>query len=130
MNKNEIDIDNFIRSKIARSAHENLIRPSPDFTARVMAQVSLLERRQRWIKYFLAAVLSMAPIAVRGVWLLVRGDYFSATNLPMSGLIIGAYDFFLSPLALYILVGLGILAFLLRANRVRRGYTYDSMRVV
>ena len=125
------EIDNFIRSKLARLDSARLARletshqvqPSADFTGRVMKQVGLLERRRRWIGYLAAVFLSLTPLAVREIWMLIRGDYFSASSLPMGRLIVGAYQFLLSPAALYILLALGILAFLLRANKLRRNWS-------
>ncbi|OGN04529.1 MAG: hypothetical protein A2831_00715 [Candidatus Yanofskybacteria bacterium RIFCSPHIGHO2_01_FULL_44_17] len=125
MNYNDEQLDNFIRSKLAKpDISWGHIRPSADFTARVMRQVGLLERRKRWAAYLIAILLSLAPLAVREVWMLVRGDYFSASTLPMGRLIVGTYGFFLSPAALYILIALSVLAFLFRANKLRRGYNY------
>ena len=94
-----------------------------------MRQVGLIERRRRWMGYLLAVVLSLVPLAVREIWILIRGDYFSVSSLPMGQLIVGAYNFFLSPAALYILLALGILAFLLRANKLRRGLNYNSIKI-
>lgn len=122
-------IDNFIRSKLVRPDVRHYIQPSADFTSKVMRQVGLLERRRRWSAYLAAVLLSLAPLAVREVWMFVRGDYFSASSLPMGQLVVGAYHFFMSPAALYILLALGVLAFLFRANRLRRNYNYDSIRI-
>lgn len=129
MKYNEEQLDNFIRSKLARLEVVHYIQPSVNFTSKVMRQIGLVERRRRWMGYLAAVLLSLAPLAVREVWLLVRGDYFSVGSLPMGRLIAGAYNFFLSPAALYILLALGVLAFLLRANKLRRDYNYDSIRV-
>ena len=126
----EEQLDNFIRSKLAMpGTARHHIQPAADFTSKVMRQVGLMERRRRWIGYLLAVVLSLTPLAVREIWILIRGDYFSVSSLPMGRLIVGAYSFFLSPAALYILLALGILAFLLRANKLRRNYNYNSIRV-
>lgn len=123
MNKvSEEQIDNFIRSRLAAPPIGHHIQPSVDFTARLMRQISLLERRKRWLAYLAAVLLSLTPLAAREVWLLIRGDYFSVGSLPMSQLIVGAYRFFLSPAALYILLALGVLAFLFRASRLRRNW--------
>lgn len=120
---NEEQLDNFIRSKLATPPIGYHIQPSADFTAKVMRQIGLIQRRQRWAAYLAAVLLSLVPLAAREIWLLIRGDYFSVSSLPMGQLIVGAYNFFLSPAALYILLALGILAFLLRANKLRRGYS-------
>ena len=77
----------------------------------------------------MAVVLSLAPLAVREIWMIIRGDYFSASSLPMSGFIIRAYDFFLSPAALYILLALGVLAFLVRASRLKRNFNFDFIKI-
>ncbi len=119
----EEQLDNFIRSKIQNLSHPGYqIEPSIDFTRQVLAKIAIINRRQRWTGYFLAVMLSMVPLAVRETWLFIRGDYFSVSRLPMGHFIVEAYKFFLSPAALYILLALGILAFLLRANKLRRSY--------
>ncbi|MBI2669758.1 MAG: hypothetical protein HYX20_01245 [Candidatus Yanofskybacteria bacterium] len=120
MTKQETELDNLIKSKVAGLKPRYFIEPSVDFTRRVMNGIKVLERHRRWMGYFAAVVLSMTPLAVREIWMFVRGDYFSASSLPLGNLIIGVYKFFLSPAALYILLALGILAFLLRANKLRR----------
>lgn len=129
MNQTEIDLDNLIRSKIVGLRSRYYIEPSADFTHRVMSGIKALERRRRWMGYLVAVVLSMVPLAFREIWMMVRGDYFSASSLPMGRLIIGAYQFFLSPAALYILLALGILAFLLRANKLRRDFGSSFIKI-
>lgn len=127
---NEEQIDNYIRSRLARpNVVQHNIRPSADFTRKVMSQVGLIERRRRWMGYFLAVVLSMAPLALREIWFFVRHDYFSISSLPMGRFIVEAYRFFLSPAALYILLALSILAFLFRASRLHRSYNYNSIKI-
>ena len=130
MKHREEQLDDFIRSRIQNlNRIKYKIEPSADFTHRVMSNIKILERRRRWMGYLAAIVLSMIPLAAREVWMLIRGDYFSASSLPLGGLIIGAYKFFLSPATLYILLALGILAFLLRANKLRRNFNYNSIRI-
>lgn len=129
MTKYETELDNLIKSKITGLKPRYHIEPSADFTHRVMSGIKVLERRRRWMEYLAAVVLSMIPLAVREIWMIVRGDYFSASSLPLGGLIVGAYKFFLSPAALYILLALGVLAFLLRANKLRRNFNYDSIKI-
>lgn len=130
MKHNEKQLDDLIRLKVrGLNRSRYLIEPSADFASRVMEKIKLINRRQRWIGYFLAVILSMVPLAARETWLLVRGDYFSASGLPFGHLIVGAYKFFLSPAALYILLALGILAFLLRANKLRRGFDSSFIRI-
>ncbi len=120
---NDEQLDDFIRSKLMRPDIKHYIQPSANFTTKIMRQVGILERRKRWMAYLAAVLLSLAPLAVREIWMLIRGDYFSASSLPMGRLIVGAYKFFLSPAALYILLALGILAFLLRASKLRRNWS-------
>ncbi len=130
MKHNDKQIDDLIRLRVqGLSRPKYTIEPSADFTRRVMAKVGLINRRQRWTAYLLTVVLSMVPLAMRETWLLVRGDYFSASSLPLGRLIVGVYNFFLSPAALYILLALGVLAFLLRANKLRRGLGHSFIRI-
>ena len=129
MTKHETDLDNLIKSKIDALKPRYFIEPSAGFTHRVMSNIKILERRRRWMGYLAAVVLSMVPLAAREVWMLVRGDYFSASGLPLGSLIIGAYKFFLSPAALYILLAFGILAFLLRANKLRRDFGSSFIKI-
>ena len=127
---NEKKIDDFIRSKIQNLSQASYqIEPSADFTKRVMTTVGLINRRKRWTGYLLAVIFSMVPLALREIWLFARGDYFSVSTLPMGRLIVGAYEFFLSPAALYILLALGILAFLFRANKLRRNLDASFIKI-
>ncbi|MBI2063128.1 MAG: hypothetical protein HYT61_02720 [Candidatus Yanofskybacteria bacterium] len=130
MKHNDKQIDDLIRLRVQDlSRPKYLIEPPADFTRQVMAKIGMINRRQRWTGYFLAVVLSMVPLAVREAWLLVRGDYFSVSGLPFGQLVVGAYEFFLSPAALYVLLALGILAFLLRASKLRRGLDNSFIRI-
>ena len=47
------------------------------------------------------------------VWLSVRGDYFSVSELPLGSLIVNVYQLFISPAALYLflLAGVGVSVF-------------------
>lgn len=127
---NEEQLDNLIRSKLQSLQKPKFyVEPSVHFAGRVMAQVGLLERRRRWLNYLGAVILSMVPLALREVWLVIRHDYFSVLHWPMGRLITQAYRFFLSPAALFVLVALAVLAFLFRANRIRRSYNYNSVKI-
>ncbi|MEK7151336.1 MAG: hypothetical protein AAB784_01295 [Patescibacteria group bacterium] len=126
---NDEQIDNFIKSRIVQPKIKHYIQPPSDFTIKIMKQIGILERRKRWTGYLVAILLSLAPLGIREAWMLVRGNYFSASSLPMGQLIVGIYHFFLSPAALYILLALGVLAFLLRANKLRRNFNYDYVKM-
>lgn len=130
MTSNEEQLDNFIKSKLhGLGGSQRQIEPSADFSKGVMVKIKMIERQRRWMGYFLAVVLSLTPLAVREIWMMIRGDYFSVSSLPMGRLIVEAYRFLLSPAALYILLALAVLAFLFRANRLRRNYNYNSIRI-
>jgi hypothetical protein len=122
-------LDDFIRTKIQGiNQSKYQIEPSADFTGRVMARVSLVERHHRWRGYFLAVCLSMAPLMAREVWFDIRGNYFSVSTWPMGHFIVGAYKFFLSPLALYTLLVLGVSASIRNTLKFRRSYN-SSVRI-
>jgi hypothetical protein len=129
MNSSDEQIDEIIRSRIqGLNSQKFIIGPSANFTSRVMARVSLIERRRRWLGYFGLVVGSMAPLMLREFWFAVRGDYFSVSSWPMGRLIVGTYHFFISPAALYTLLALGVSASVLHTFRFKKHYT-SSIRI-
>ena len=126
----ETQIDELIRSKIrGLNSAKSFIEPSANFSSRVMAKISLVERRRRWMGYFFLVFVSMAPLMLREAWFVIRGNYFSVSNWPMGHLIVGAYHFLISPAALYLLLALGLSASLLHTLKFRRGYSSSSIRI-
>ncbi|MEX1063928.1 MAG: hypothetical protein WD898_04020 [Candidatus Paceibacterota bacterium] len=108
MNRDE-ELDNFIRSKIiGNNSAEYFAEPSDGFTERVMAKIYRIERKKRIALYFLTILLSLSPFVLREFWMMVRADYFSISGLPLGGLISRIYGFFISPVALYLLLLAGI----------------------
>jgi len=118
------NIDNFIRSKIQglRDTSHG-IQPSQDFVRRTMKRIRAMEKQRRFWLQVWAVVLSLAPLVVRETWMLVRGDYFAVSGVPLvGGLIARAYQLFLSPAVLYLLLFGGIVASILYISKFRRGY--------
>jgi len=111
-----------------KAYRDNLIEPTAGFKAKVMAGVTQYERRRdavikRWV-----VILAATPFVLRQIWLLVRHDYFSASSMPFSELLINTYHAFLTPLAMYGFMGLAIVgvlvAFVPRQKMVERSYYY------
>lgn len=118
------DVDNFIRSRIQSLRDTSRgIQPSVDFVKRTMKRIQKIEKQRRfWIQVW-AVVASLAPFVVRETWMFVRGDYFSVSGLPLVGsLVVAAYQLFLSPIGLYLLLFGGIVASVIYISKFRRGY--------
>ncbi len=129
-NLEEEKLDDLIRAKIGVLAKTRyLIEPSAGFTGKVMARINHINRKRRWAGYLLTVFISMAPLAIREIWMLMRGNYFSVSSWPMGRFIVEMYRFFVSPAALYVLFTLGVLAFILRANKLRRNLNYDFIKI-
>lgn len=77
------------------------IQPTDDFTKRTMTRLMNAVRRQKLIRELILLGLATSPLIVRAVWLLLRGDYFAVAGWPMSAYLLRAYQFFLSPSAIY-----------------------------
>lgn len=88
---------------------KHLINPSPNFTERTLFKIQKLENRRRFISDCLMVVLVFAPFIIREMWRFARHDYFSVSGMPFSQTIITAYAFFLSSLAAYLLLAIGII---------------------
>lgn len=130
LEQNDIDIDNFIKEKINNRHFQRLIiKPSPDFSQRVMDRIYRLEGRRRFSTlYGLAILWALGPLALRQLWLLIRHDYFSASRLPFGNMIVGAYHLFLSFTGTFLLLGVGIFASLLFIFKLRRGELDSSAK--
>lgn len=108
MNRDE-ELDNFIRSKVrGNNPAEYFMEPSEDFTERIMAKIYRIEKKKRIALYLLTILLSLAPLIAREFWMTIRDDYFSIAGMPFGNLIAGVYRFFISPVALYLLLLAGI----------------------
>lgn len=118
------DVDNLIKMRL-RELHSDryLIQPSRDFASRTMEKVRKVDKQHRFWTHVWIVVASLAPFVVRETWLFVRGDYFSVSNLPLvGGLVVTAYSFFMSPVAMYLLLSGGIIASILYIFKFRRSY--------
>ncbi len=108
MNRDE-ELDNFIKSRLnGDNSAMHFIEPSEDFTEKTMSKIYRIERKKRTVLYFLTILLSLSPLAVRETWMMIRADYFSIAGLPFGNLIAGAYRFFMSPVAMYLLLLAGV----------------------
>lgn len=124
MDKIDIEVDNFIKSKIQNFYDADRgIQPSADFVNRTMKQIRKFEKKRRfWIQVW-AVVASLAPFVIRETWMLVRGDYFAVSGVPFVGRwIAAAYQLFLSPIGLYFLLFGGIIASAVYIFKFRKGY--------
>lgn len=121
--QNDIDIDNFIKGRINSRRFQRLtIEPSPGFSRQTMDRIYRLEKHRRFLTlYGLAALWALGPLALRQLWLLIRNDYFSASHLPFSSMIVEAYHLFLSLTGAFLLLAAGIFVSLLFVFKLRRG---------
>jgi len=123
MEREEIDIDNFIKGKIGGLyPREFAVEPSPDFAKRTMGKIYHLENRRRFLTlYGVAMFWALGPLALRQLWLLIRNDYFSASRFPLGHLIVPVYQFFIfSYYGVFLLLAAGVLASLFFILKLRR----------
>jgi hypothetical protein len=79
-----------------------------EFTRSTMMKIHSTRKQRRIIAYVGTTGVALGPLAMRKVWFLMRGDYFSISAWPMSHSIAQAYSAFLSPLTGYVCVGFGL----------------------
>ncbi len=110
MEREDIDLDNFIREKIETLQPRGFsVEPTPDFCRRVMRRILSLEKRKCfYVLYGWAAILALGPLALRQLWLWIRNDYFSASNFPLGNLIVPTYHFVISFSGNLLLIAFGI----------------------
>jgi len=101
-------IDRFVRTNVRKfnKAHYP-VKPSEDFVHDVMMACIKEEKRQTKINCLLLIFGALAPFIGREVWLLLRNDYVSVSELPFSSLIYNAYHIFMSPITAGILFVVG-----------------------
>ncbi len=131
MEREDIDIDNFIREKINGFRPRSFaVEPTPDFAKRAMSKIYRLERHRRlWaIFYGLVTLWIFSPLTVRQFWLWIRNDYFSASSFPLGYFIIPIYHFFISSYGMFLLLAVGILVSLWFVLKFRRGEYGTAMR--
>lgn len=80
-----------------------IIQPSSDFAIRTMNQIARIEKRRHVSRALVVASASLGPSFAREVWMFVRGDYISASALPMGDMIVQAYGVFINPVVGYAL---------------------------
>lgn len=110
--KDEMDIDNFIREKLALMKNGGLgVEPSSSFCKTTMARIREIDRRRRLlITYCTVASVTLAPAVTKYIWLSVRNDYFSLNRAPLSGYIVPFYHFLISISGSFILLLAGGIA--------------------
>lgn len=110
IDKNEMDIDNFIRERLATMRNREVgIEPSCNFTDKTMARICEINKRKLFlITYGVAVSLALTPAVIKYIWLYVRNDYFSLANIPMGGYVVPFYQFLISVTGSFILVGVGL----------------------
>ncbi len=130
MEREEIDIDNFIKEKIGDLYPRRfVIEPSQDFAERTMNKICCLEGRRHFLTlYGVAALLALGPLALRQLWLLIRNDYFAANSLPFGSIIITTYQVLLSWVGAFLLLAMGVLVSLLFILKLRRSDYPSSIK--
>jgi hypothetical protein len=110
--KDEMDIDNFIREKLALiKAHGFNVEPSANFCEQTIEKICEIDRHRRFlITYGIATFVAIAPTGVKYLWLVIRNDYFSAKQIPFGDYVIPFYQFIISVAGSFILLAVGIAA--------------------
>ena len=123
MEKHEIDLDNFIKGRIAGLYPRGFpVEPTPDFCRRVMKRILSLEKRKCFYAlYGWAVILALGPLALRQLWLWIRNDYFSVSGFPFSHFVVPAYHFLISSYGIFLLFTIGMAMSLRFILKTRRG---------
>ena len=123
MEREDIDIDNFIREKLGGLYPRRfIVEPSPDFAKRTMGKIHHLEGHRRLLTlYGLTVLWVLGPLALRQLWLWIRNDYFSASNFPLGYFVVSTYHFFISSYGMFLLFAVGVLVSSWFVLRFRRG---------
>jgi hypothetical protein len=110
IDKNEMDIDNFIRDRLAViKGREVGIEPSCNFTDKTMARICEINKRKLFlITYGVAISLALTPAVIKYIWLYIRNDYFSLANIPMGSYFVPFYQLLISVTGSFILIGIGL----------------------
>lgn len=90
-------------------ARGHQIEPSPDFAQKTLAIIKQIRSRRKNFRDACMVCLIFIPFIIREIWTFIRHDYFSVSEMPFSNMIIHTYSFFLTGLAAYILLMLGII---------------------
>jgi hypothetical protein len=130
--KDEMDIDNFIREKLALMKGGSFdIDPSPDFCKTTMAKICEIDRRRSFlITYGMAISVTLAPPVAKHIWLLIRNDYFSLGGIPLGGYIVPFYQFLISISGSFILLltgGITSLIIIRRQHNQERSSTKTKL---
>lgn len=96
------------------------INPSSDFAEKIFLKIEKIENQRKFISNAFIVVLIFVPFMFRELWKFARHDYFSISGMPFSQMIVNTYIFFLSNLATYLLLTIGIIgaAIYLLGNRL------------
>lgn len=130
IDKNDIDIDRFIKGKInSRMNPIPGIEPSPEFFQTTMGKIYRVEaRRQTVFRYGWIFILTVAPFAIKHLWMVVRHDYFSLSKVPFSDLIVPTYQFAISYAGDFALITTGIFASALFAFKYHKTQLNESLK--
>lgn len=106
----EIELDRYIRSGILSSRSDAYtLEPTRLFTENVITSVQKIEKQKNVKLTVLFAFITLAPFSIREIWFLVRHNYFSVSEFPLSGIITDVYKLFLTSAATYVFIGGGFL---------------------
>ena len=105
-----MSIDSYIRSELkSLRLQTHVIEPSSGFAERIVIKVTTAEQQRRASINIWFAVIALAPFALRQLWSLIRSDFLSLAELPMGNYLTVAYQVIMSSIAMYALLGFGIL---------------------
>lgn len=105
-----MSIDSYIRAEMQNlHLQTHVIEPSTGFTEKMVHQATLVEQQRRARINIWFAVTALTPYALRQLWSLIRSDFISLSSLPGGHYLVPAYQAFMSSLAIYALLGAGVL---------------------
>lgn len=122
------EFDNYMRNKsqvFMFGRHQ--INPPSDFAEKIFLKIEKIESKRKFMLNVFMVTLIFIPFMFIELWKFARHDYFSISGMPFSQIITNTYTFFLSSLATYLLLTIGIIgtAIYLLGNRL-----FSKLRII
>ncbi|PIR41106.1 MAG: hypothetical protein COV31_03115 [Candidatus Yanofskybacteria bacterium CG10_big_fil_rev_8_21_14_0_10_46_23] len=121
----EAKIDAYIQSRIQEiGCSHGEIEPSLRFVEKTMRRVQRVQRQQDLLRDFYFVLLALLPFILYQIWMSLRRDYFSVSEMPFGQIISQIYGYALAPVATFVVFSLSL--FLVMAYLIRTKAIFES----
>ena len=105
----EAKIDTYIQSRIQEiGCPHGEIEPSLRFVEKTMKRVQRVQRHQDLLRDFYFVLLALLPFILYQLWMSLRRDYFSVSEMPFGQIISQIYGYTLAPVATFVVLSLSV----------------------